>query len=342
MLPSSPGASDHEFEQPAAADASAADDDNPVLSSPVASRKQLFENIFVKPSVSLMSPSDFKHYQPGSLVKQRHSWIQEDLLEKQRQQQELKTTKMMANETTTAITHCPPSPSRRHDSDGNDPVHSTARPSVAAPDAKEARDDDDNDAHDESESSNDGDSVFDGKVLANPTDEHVTAAAEEAFFHLRDVDGFIEFPDPKTQNQEFFSVSDFGLNTFATTALDRVHDDAAAAATYDREGEAVMKQLRRRRQAQEAALRQEKRESRRIQRLQLERELRMTESDDPKIAAEALVPTMSTEVADLLATTEADTKRQSKYKNEDWKVVQLRPTKVCATTCLDAMACTIL
>ncbi|GKY98580.1 hypothetical protein MPSEU_000814800 [Mayamaea pseudoterrestris] len=66
-------------------------DDDPTMEngatetlSPVASRKQHFETIFQKPAPSLTSPSVFKRYEPGSLVKKRHSWIKDEIIDQNR------------------------------------------------------------------------------------------------------------------------------------------------------------------------------------------------------------------------------------------------------------------
>jgi hypothetical protein len=309
-----------------------------VQTSPVAARKEHFENIFKKPALSLTNPKEFKHYAPGSLVKERHSWLRE-----------VTGVSKFPEQPVEEQAHSPPL--RCYSEKQNTP---TAQ-----------RDDDRRDE----ENKDYGESTRD-LVSESPMKDFETAIPVAGTFQEEEQRGDKEYDEgddkilrmetlhhtlqqrqdrcssKKAQNtNSSIPVKEIAIASCSDNS-DETRDDALNISdlqTDERGEDLAIIEFRQKRKQEAAARKQDAQgeEKLRVKPKSPRPKIRMVESEDQQIAVENLMTTLSSEVAELHKQQALTVAHSGSNEYDEWQVVRVN-SQTCETKCLDSFACMIM
>ena len=326
--------------------------DNPESStlSPVAARKEHFENIFRKQAPSLTSPSEFKHYEPGSLVKKRHSWLQDEIIDNKKPLEpslKYQFKSPLLRRLVQKRSKTPPCETDNKNSeegaeykesrDEHDENKVQATSNTQAAEEKTNRDMAAVGIISSSQSSSHGTETLQGANGAdqgrngNPLDIFVAIQPHEleSSSPQQDPTAPIDEIEITVSSTSFGEVRDQNLNVSALETDER-GDDVAMVAAKRQQNE---KSLRRTMQQEKLKAAQRR-----------HRKLKRGDSDEPKVAAENPVPAMSTEASNANHVVHMQTiaiMPRTSHDYDEWQMVRVN-SQSCDARCLDAVSCTIL
>ena len=319
--------------------------------SPVAARKEHFENIFRKPAPSLTSPSEFKHYEPGSLVKKRHSWLQDEIIDNK---------KPLAP----SLKYQFKSPLLRRlvqKRSKTPPCETDEKNSEEDADDQEGRDEQDENqvqASTDTRAPNDSSptSVMGaaGNSSSSQSSSRHGAETQEAMgVDKRKDSNTLEVaiavqphePESAFTQQEPTAPMDEIEITVSSISFGEVrdHDLNVSALETDERGEDVA-MVAAKRQQNETTLRRTMQQEKLKAAQRRHRKLKRGDSDEPKIAAENPVPVVSADATDAkdvahMQTIAAMPSASNDY--DEWQMVRVN-SQSCDARCLDAVSCAIL
>jgi hypothetical protein len=308
--------------------------------SPVAARRKQFETMFQKSAPTLMSPTEFKRYEPGSLVKKRHSWLKDEIIENNKplastQKQKFKSPflrRLMAKHEKQAadedrdeddIKHVLTSRDDAEEEEDQSPMKDTAA-AIISPGLRTFQTEQDNDKEEEDE--------VDAKHEVNGNGSHkqdnisaVHQPHNESSTHQ----------DSPTSTKQRGAMEGTEI-TISSSASGELKDETLNVSDLetDERGEDIAMTAFLRRLQQGAALRQQPQED----------AIKPASSDkDEKIMAQDLVPAFSPKAADNSvkpATLTIAPGISNEYN--DLQMMRIDHSQACEATCLEAVTCTIL